>query len=139
MALTLPARAQAGLYILLVAALYSALGFLLDAIKIDRKTFDDSSPTSTYARRFEAVRKELPPKGRAGYITDMAKDPGDLEFQLTQYALSPLVLEKSKTPRYIVGNMVKAPTAEFLDAQGLMMVKDYGSGVILFEKKGETR
>ena len=137
MAVSLPARAQAGIYGLLVIALYSSLGFLLDSVKMNRKAEEDSSPTSTYVRRFQKLRGDLPPKGRVGYLTDMAQDPDDVEFHLTQYALIPLVLEKSKSPRYIVGNMVKAPTAEFLTAQGLVMVQDYGMGVVLFEKKAQ--
>jgi hypothetical protein len=135
----LPMRAQAGLYLLLGAALYSSLGFLLDAVKIDRKTFDDSSPTSTYARRFQKIREDLPAKGRVGYLTDMKQDPGDLEFQLTQYALSPLILEKSGTTQFVVGNMLKAPEAEFLNSKGLVQLRDYGAGVFLFARKAEQK
>ncbi len=136
MSVSIPARAQAGLYGLLAVALYSALGFLLDGVKADRKAEDDSSPTSTYVRRFEKLKAQLPAsEGRLGYLTDMGQDRGDTEFHLTQYALIPHILEKSKTPRYIVGNMVKPPEAAFLESQGLTILRDYGAGVILFEKR----
>lgn len=90
-------------------------------------------------RRYEAMRLELPPGIKTmGYITDMEKDPGEVEFHLTQYAFAPAILEKGVgTGRYAVGNMVKDPTAEFMEKQGITAVKVYPNGVILFERKAK--
>lgn len=139
MSVTIPARAQAGLYCLLAVALYSSLGFLLDAAKAERKAEDDSSPTAVYVRRFEKVRRDLPKEvRRIGYLTDMPRDPGDVEFQLTQYSMLPFLLQRQDPKRelqYFIGNMIKPASAEFLTANGVMQVQDYGMGVVLFEKK----
>ncbi len=141
MSVSVPARAQTGLYCLLAVALYSSFGFLLDGIKIERKAEEGGSPTSAYVRRFEKLRQELPPEiRRLGYLTDMPRDPGDVEFHLTQYSLVPRVLQKAdpdKKLKYFVGNMVKPATPEFLAAHGVRQVNDYGLGVVLFERKAD--
>jgi hypothetical protein len=132
---TIPARAQAGLYATLALALVSTLAFLLDAISFDRKNDPESSGAAGYIKRYEVLRRELPTTNRLGYLTNMEKDPGDAEFHLTQYALAPMVLEQSTKPRYIIGNMVKAPDVAYMDAHGVVALKDYGAGVVLFERK----
>lgn len=90
-------------------------------------------------RRYEALRSQLPPGIKTmGYITDMEKDPGEVEFHLTQYAFAPAILEKGPgTARYAIGNMVKDPTAEFMEKQGVTAVKMFPNGVVLFERKAK--
>lgn len=131
---SLPAKAQAGLYALLAVALVSSLSFLLDSIAYYRQNGGELTGSTGYIVRFDALRKDLPATGRVGYWSNVERDPGDLEFHLTQFALAPIVLEKSKTLPYVVGNIAKNPTLEELRAQGLEVVKDYGLGVVLYRR-----
>lgn len=131
---SLSAKAQAGLYALLVLAFVSSLSFLLDSIKFYRLNGAELSGSTGYIVRFDALRKELPTAGKVGYWSNAEQDPGDLEFHLTQFALAPVVLEKSKSHPYVVGNIAKNPTSEELRAQGLAVVKDYGLGVVLYRR-----
>ncbi len=131
---SLPTKAQAGLYVFLAFALISALSFLLDSIRYYRQNGDELTGSTGYVVRFEALRKELPATGKVGYWTNAERDPGDLEFHLTQFALAPVVLEKTKVHPYVVGNIAKNPTVEELQALGLALVKDYGLGVVLYRR-----
>lgn len=131
---SLPALAQAGLYLLLSLALCSSLSFLLDALSYFRRNGTELSGSTGYIVRFEALRKDLPATGSVSYWSNADKDPGDLELHLTQFALAPLLVEKSKTHTLVVGNMAKDPTAEELRTEGLTVVKDYGLGVVLYRR-----
>lgn len=130
----LPAKAQAGLYALLALALISSLSFLLDSIQYFRINGTELSGSSGYIVRFDALRKDLPTSGKVGYWSNADQDPGDLEFHLTQYALAPVVLDKTGAHPFVVGNIAKDPKPEELQAKGLALVKDYGLGVVLYRR-----
>jgi hypothetical protein len=79
--------------------------------------------------RFGALKVELPPSGVVGYIGETGSlAVGD--YYLAQYALAPLVVDHSANHRLVIGNFSAAPPA--VATQGLQLVKDYGSGVVLF-------
>ncbi|BDC52301.1 hypothetical protein F183_A46160 [Bryobacterales bacterium F-183] len=133
-----PARVQAGIYLLTGVAILSVASYLLDAIAFSNRAEPATYGAGGYMSRFAALRNDLPPGTKTlGYITDMEKDPGDVEFHLTQYAFAPAILDKGAGKgRYAIGNMVKDPTAEFMDKMGVTAVKVYPNGVVLFERKG---
>ncbi len=79
--------------------------------------------------RFTALKADLPQSGVVGYIGET----GNLavgDYYLAQYALAPLVVDHSANHRLVIGNFSAAPSA--IATQGLQLVKDYGSGVVLF-------
>jgi hypothetical protein len=88
-----------------------------------------------YASRFTELRRVLPGVGLVGYLGD--RKPEDLEsdvaFMLAQYTLAPLVVEKSTTREWVIGNFSDAPpTAQDLAGLNLEPVRDFGAGVVLY-------
>ena len=65
-----------------------------------------------------------------GYIGD-SSDPSD--YYLAQYALAPLVVDHSPNHPLVVGNFTSSPPVPAPDR--LQLVKDFGSGVLLFATK----
>lgn len=83
-------------------------------------------------QRFAALRTSalLPQQGVVGYIGD-SSDPSD--YYLAQYALAPLVVDHSPNHPLVVGNFTSSPPVPAPDR--LQLVKDFGSGVLLFATK----
>jgi hypothetical protein len=85
--------------------------------------------------RFAAVKSHLPANGIIGYIGET----GDLalpDYYLTQYALAPLVIDRSAHRRIVIGNFPDTPHSEI--PPDLKLVQDFGNGVLLFAGK-ETK
>ncbi len=80
-------------------------------------------------QRFSALRSSLPPQGIVGYIGD----PGNLaDYYLAQYALAPLVVDRSPNHPLVVGNF---PSSLHPAPHNLQLIKDFGNGVLLFAHK----
>lgn len=80
--------------------------------------------------RFRALKAELPQRGVVGYIGET----GNLavgDYYLTQYALAPLVVDHSANHRLVIWNF-PAGTPSGGETSKLQLLKDYGSGVVLF-------
>jgi len=99
---------------------------------------------SAYDRRLKAVRHSLPEKGVVGYITD--KEPKEVfsdsyaiqRFYLTRYALSPLIVVNNASQKHVVGDFHEfPPDLKHYEDKGLIVIKDYGNGIILFKRKVE--
>lgn len=81
--------------------------------------------------RFSALKRDLPRRGVIGYIGE----PGALargDYYLTEYALSPLVVDDSTNHPLVVANFPNLPPVA---PSGLQLVKDFGHGVALFANK----
>ena len=90
---------------------------------------------SRYEGRFHLLRSALPPEGVVGYISEPWRPPLDLDwlkgFFLTQYALTPLVVEDGVAPALVIGNFPAGLTSYSPDPT-LALVRDFGDGVLLF-------
>lgn len=79
--------------------------------------------------RFARLKAVLPQRGVVGYVGD-AGESGVAPYYLAQYALAPLVLDRSPSHKLVIGNfsLRDAPTS----LEKLRLVKDFGDGVLLF-------
>ena len=105
------------------------------------KTLDEYHKTTTditaFENRFSRLKQRLPSVGVLGYIDDTT-DPVNKSFQytLTRYALAPHLLEKSTRHKMVIGNFHQLPPKRALwDDQELILIEDFGDGVLLFSKR----
>jgi hypothetical protein len=86
---------------------------------------------SNYEKRFLSLKNVLPPCGVVGYITDETLTAKG--FSLTQYALLPVIVERTTDRHLVVGNFHN-PTinAAFYSNRHLELLSDFGNGVMLF-------
>lgn len=84
--------------------------------------------------RFAAIKAALPTRGVVGYLGA----PGDsIEYYyLTQYALAPLVVDRSLNHPLIVGNVPLSPTELPPDIE---VLRDFGNGVLLLARKDKDQ
>jgi hypothetical protein len=124
-------KAILGLAIAAILSLYSTLDFYGKQTERN-KTQKDSYQIGAQEQRFEALKRELGANAVAGYVSDLS-DAGILLS--TQYALAPVLLVDNVPYQFVVGNFSR-PTdySEFGRARHLVLVKDFGAGVILFRK-----
>jgi hypothetical protein len=85
--------------------------------------------------RFADLRKVLPQRGVVGYVGDPGEtSPAD--YYLAQYALAPLVVERSTEHWLVVGNF---PASQSSPPSGieksLLLVRNFGNGLFLFARK----
>ena len=91
----------------------------------------------------------LPPAGSVGYVTTVENEKffsleqglQDVEllaqFIVTQYTLAPVFVYNSPDYPLVVGNFLSGPPDPvFLRRNRLVPRKDFGDGVILFERRG---
>lgn len=84
-----------------------------------------------FEARLEGIRRDLPTYGVVGYITDPPNDINE-ELVWTRYYLVPLVVLPSVKHHLVIGNFHKPPPTEFLSGWHLVLMKDYGNGIMLF-------
>jgi len=131
-----------GIFIIILFSLSSVTKMLITECKIDKELIDHDS-ISMYERRFEGIKKSLPSHGVVGYLTDTRSeevlkraDSGG-QLMLTQYALSPVVVENSLEHEFIVGNFHKPNMNITLPVdKDIAVIKDFRNGIILFKNKG---
>ena len=132
--------AKAGIILLALAALLSNLQLFKQAVTCGHLPLGGDDVTR-YGKRFEGLKKMLPPQGVVGYISDKkAKDirfdVGAAEYYLTQYVLSPLIVDYSPEHTLVIGNFRGfTPSAEFFESKNLILLKDFGNGVMLFRRQ----
>jgi hypothetical protein len=85
--------------------------------------------------RFAELRRALPEHGVVGYVGE-ASENEVADYYLAQYALVPLVVERSQDHPLIVGNFPSSrPASPPATIKGLVLVRDFGNGVLLLAKK----
>lgn len=123
----LPARTRIALLTFVFCCLLSSARLVVLAPVPGHSIRDDIAQRSDL--RFAALRAALPQHGVIGYVGDTG-EPGVAPYYLAQYALAPLVLDRSLNHPLVVGNFSSsAPTASF---EKLRLVQDFGNGVLLF-------
>lgn len=139
-------RVHAGLMLLVFVALYANMGMLHSAIRNcpDKNKMDN---VSVYEARMNKAGKDLASYKEVGYATTVDNDRifgreksfEDVEilaqYILAQYSLAPVVIRNSTGLQMVIGNFVDGkPDPEYLKRSGLIPVKDYGDGLVLYTK-----
>jgi hypothetical protein len=111
---------------------------LVENIRFPEKIIQD---LSRYEKRFTPLRAVLR-NGVLGYISDEAdeteedKEYRDCRIYLARYWLAPVVLVRSLDYSLVVGNFLKhAPDFETYRKIGLIPVRDFGNGLVLFKRE----
>src|SRR5437763_10245643 len=78
--------------------------------------------------RFSALKTVLPKRGVVGYMGESGS-AADGDYYLTQYALVPLIVDRSIRHALIIGTFPKSPPAAPPD--GLQLLQDFGDRVLL--------
>jgi hypothetical protein len=85
--------------------------------------------------RFAELRRALPERGVVGYVGE-AGESEVADYYLAQYALVPLVVERSQDHPLVIGNFPSSgPASPPATVNGLVLVRDFGNGVLLLAKK----
>lgn len=142
-------RRPLGLAILILLTGYSILNLLGQGIR-SYPDLPDTDPVTFHERRIEQLRLLLPPSGSVGYVTTVENDrifAKEKAFQnveylaqyaLTQYTLAPLIVRNSPDLPLVVGNFLDGPPAPgFLEKHGLVPLKDFGDGLVLYRREGK--
>ncbi|MBI1922557.1 MAG: hypothetical protein HYS23_15920 [Geobacter sp.] len=103
----------------------------------------DADEYSAYVKRFDDVGRYLSQHETMSYISDVGLGltlQGNKEynygFNLAQYALAPRILVSGASEKLIIGDFVDLTNIDKADDKvDVALVKDFGHGVILFEKK----
>jgi hypothetical protein len=74
------------------------------------------------------VKTRLPANGVVGYIGESGNSSTP-DYYLTQYALAPLVVDRSTHHAIVIGNFPLSPPSNL--PPNLRLVEDFGSGVLL--------
>lgn len=116
--------------IFILCCLLSTARVLIDAPNPSRLYPDDIAARSD--QRFAALKAALPRQGIVGYLGD-SSTPAD--YYLTQYALAPLVVDRSPDHALVVGNFFTALPPQTPPPLHLQLMKDFGNGVMLFANR----
>jgi len=129
-------RVRAGIAVIVFFGLSSSFLMLRGARRELNSATPGRDPMTLFATRLEGIRRGLPPYGVVGYITD---PPNDINQELiwTRYYLAPLLVLPSSQRHQVIGNFHKPVSAEFLSEQHLVLIKDYGDGMMLFTNQKE--
>jgi len=74
------------------------------------------------------VKMRLPASGVVGYIGESG-DSSTPNYYLTQYALAPIVVDRSTHHPIVIGNLPLSPPSDL--PPSLRLVEDFGGGVLL--------
>ena len=146
----LPAfRRRAGLAILIALTAYGVLNLLWQGIR-SYPDLPDTDPVTLHEARIVQLKPFLPAYGAVGYVTTVENDrifAKERAFQnveylaqyaLTQYTLAPLIVRNTPDMPLVVGNFLDGPPAPgFLEKHGLVPLKDFGDGLLLYRREGK--
>lgn len=119
-----------------IAVLIFALGCLMSSARLVLEaprghTSDDVARRSDL--RFAEIKAALPTHGVVGYI---GTSQDSIEYYyLAQYALAPLVVDRSLNHSLIVGNFPFSPPQLPANVE---VLRDFGGGVLLLANKGQN-
>ncbi len=126
-------------FIIMLVAFFDQIINLRDSLVIYDPNALNQDPTTLWAERLQRVKNDLPESGVVGYLSEMDY-PGlsydiidsDEEFVMTQYMLTPLILDRGN-PNYdlVIGNFVGKGPFNFEEVFGLQVVNEYGYGIYL--------
>jgi hypothetical protein len=104
------------------------------------RQYPDAYGVNAAERRFAALMPRLPASGPVGYVTDLplSETAGTTAFLATQYVMAPrllIPLTGRVVPDWVLGNFSQRADFRIAGARyGLVMLGDFGSGVILYHR-----
>jgi hypothetical protein len=119
-------RMKCAILVFTLCCLLSTIRILREAPNPAHLSQDDISKRSD--QRFAAVKTRLPASGVIGYIGESGNSSTP-DYYLTQYALAPLVVDRSTHHAIVIGNFPLSPPSNL--PPNLRLVEDFGSGVLL--------
>ena len=144
--LTAKYRMKAGWLLLILLTGYAVLSLLVQSIGI-YTDLPDKDPVTIHEARIAQLKGSLPASGVVGYVTTVENEQifayekamKNVEYlaqyALTQYTLAPLIVRNSPELPLVVGNFLDGPPAPgFLEKNGLVPIKDFGDGLILYRR-----
>jgi len=123
-------RNTAGILLFMVCCLLSSARLIQTSPNAAHLQADDVAGRAEH--RFSALKSQLPASGVIGYIGESG-NAGTEDYYLAQYALAPLVVERSKNHGLVVVSI--STLSPRPDTEGLQLVKNFGNGVLLFSSK----
>ena len=140
-------RVKTGGVLLIVLTGYAVFSLLVQSIGI-YADLPERDPVTIHEARIVQLKGSLPPSGEVGYVTTVENDQifaaekalRNVEYLaqyvLTQYTLAPLIVRNSPELPLVVGNFLDGPPPPgFLDRNGLVPLKDFGDGLILYRRE----
>lgn len=119
-------RAKCAILLFTLCCLLSTIRILREAPNPAHLRQDDISKRSD--QRFAVLKTRLPAAGVIGYLGESG-DSSNPDYYLTQYALAPLVVDRSTHHAIVIGNFPRSQPSNL--PPNLRLVEDYGSGVLL--------
>ena len=140
-------RLKVGLLLLLGLTLAASLNLLYQSGKA-YPDFLKTDPVTIHERRINQIKGALPGTAAVGYVTAVDNEKifyyerslFNVEFLaqyiLTQYTLAPVIVYNSPDYPLVVGNYIDgSPDQGFLKRKALIPVRDFGDGLILYQKE----
>jgi len=127
------ARTAESIAFLILLSLLSSAGMIFTSPRPRHMEVDDIGARSD--KRFAQLKAHLPANGVIGYIGETG-DSALPDYYLTQYALAPLVVDRSAHRAIVIGNFPHTLPSEI--PSDLKLVQDFENGVLLFAGK-ETK
>jgi hypothetical protein len=130
-----------GIGIMVFFPLLFNISFLLEQIS----TFNHKHINSIVLReeRFQPLKTFLPQQGVVSYISDIKPQKEINKYQktylatyyLTQYALSPLLIVNNRDHSLVIGDFDSNITPGDVEFKDLLLLRDFGQGLMLFERR----
>ena len=140
-------RQKAGIILLVVLTGYAVLNLLWQGGR-SYTDLPETDPVTIHEARIAQLLPLLPAAGEVGYVTTVENDRifaadkscQNVEFlaqyALTQYTLAPRIVRNSPDLPLVVGNFIDGPPAAgFLEKNGLVPLKDFGDGLVLYRRE----
>jgi hypothetical protein len=120
--------------VLVLCCMMSSARLIIDA-PTPKHVLDSASEIPKRSdQRFAELKTMLPDRGVVGYVGESGS-PAEVGYYLAQYALAPLVVDRSPNHPLVVGNFrISTPPPP----ENLKLVKDFGNGVLLFANELAT-
>jgi hypothetical protein len=122
---SLPRKLKVVLVVFICCCLLSTIRTLRDA---PRPWHQSDEVAKRSDQRFAAVKLALPGRGIIGYVGETGESSLP-DYYLAQYALAPLVVDRSIQHIFVVGNFPSQQVPASLP--GLRKIQDFGNGVVL--------
>jgi hypothetical protein len=140
-------RLKVGLLLLLGLTLAASLNLLYQNGKV-YPDFLKTDPVTIHETRINQIKGALPGTAAVGYVTAVDNEKifyyerslSNVEFLaqyiLTQYTLAPVIVYNSPDYPLVVGNYIDgSPDPDFLKRKALIPVRDFGDGLVLYQKE----
>ena len=90
-----------------------------------------------YEKKFTELKEVLQNHLTVGYVSDYDDKSNEdgIAYGMTQYVLAPIILVRGIKRNFIVGNFHSTkPNIKAYEKENLSLYRDFGNGVILFER-----